>query len=326
MRRTGRSAPRQLCLPIDLAPAPGRPGGRELENQREVEFREMTCRSILTWVDGARAADFFSVNPYRGCEFGCVYCYARYTHEFLDHASSDDFERIVYVKVNAPQVLARELKRKNVLEHGLGLSSATDPYQPAERRFMLTQRLLETLLPYRGLSLSVITKSALVERDAPLLAELARRHEVKVLLSCITVDPALQRALEPRAPTPERRMAALARLSGMGIDTGLILAPILPGLTDSFEQLRATLERARAAGARSVTSQVLFLPTATRPRFLSFLSAFRPALVPHYQEAFRAGRDTPPALRERIEARLERALAAAGFRAEQACEVRGQSS
>ncbi|HCF62691.1 MAG TPA: radical SAM protein [Myxococcales bacterium] len=306
--------PRQLVLPFAArAPAPGRPGGVALERRGGVELVEMTCRSILNWVQGSRASDFYSINPYRGCEHACAYCYARYTHEFLDQPGSADFERRVYVKVNAPEVLVHDLRHAKVYEHGISFGSATDPYQPAEHRFRLTRRLLEGLLPFRGFSLSIVTKSALVERDVELLAELASRHELAVLFSCMTTDPVLQRALEPRASAPERRLQAMARLSAAGVHTELLVAPLMPGLNDGEEALGRLCRRAREAGAVSVFGQALFLFEASRRRFFSWLEQHRPELTEPYRRAFARSRELDREVRDELSDRLTRAAAAAGL-------------
>jgi DNA repair photolyase len=294
-------------------PAAGRPGGRALERRNGTEYREMRCRSILSWADGSRASGFFSANPYRGCEFGCAYCFARYTHDFLDERRWEDFERHVYVKVNAPQALDRDLSRKPALGRELRLGTATDPYQPAERLFGITRSLLERLLRYRGLRISVATKSGLVQRDADLLAELARRHEVHVGVSCASVDAALLRRLEPRSAAPEQRFRAMAALAGRGVKVGLLAAPVLPGLADSSEALTALFRRAREAGASSVLSQALFLPSATKRRFYPWLQENAPELFERYRRAFRGGLEFEGEYRRTLSARVQAAREAAGF-------------
>ena len=305
---------RQLALPFAATkPGPGRPGGQSIERRGGVEFVEMTCRSILNWVQGSRASDFYSVNPYRGCEHACAYCYARYTHEFLGQPGNEDFERRVYVKTNAPEVLARDLRRSRVFEHGISFGSATDPYQPAERRFRLTRSLLEKLLPFRGLSVSIVTKAALVERDVDLLAELAGRHELAVLFSCIGLDPVLQRALEPRACPPERRFEAMARLSAAGVRCELLVAPIMPGLNDAEADLVRLCRRAREAGAVMVFGQALFLLEATRRRFFPWLAEHRPDLADGYRRAFGRGRELDRNYRIKVSDRLTRVADAAGL-------------
>jgi DNA repair photolyase len=292
--------------------SPGRAGERELGAHGGVRYFEMTCRSVLNWVRGKRLSDFYSVNPYRGCEHGCLYCYARYTHEFLDRPAAEDFEGRIYVKVNAPEAFARDLRRAQRLDAGIHIGSATDPYQQAEHRFRLTRRLLEKLLPYRGLSVGIATKSRLVESDADLLSELARRHDLKVVMTCITLDRELQRELEPKAATTESRLETLARLTEHGVPTGLLLAPVLPGINDGEEQCAKLCARAREAGARSVTMQVLFLPVASKRRFFPWLASRSPRLHAWYAKAYR-GREMDSAFRDPLRARLARARAKAGF-------------
>jgi DNA repair photolyase len=307
------SKQQQLVLPLlATQPAPGRPDGRALHERGQTSFVEMTCRSVLNWVEGSRMTDFYSANPYRGCEFGCLYCYARYTHEFLDRAAPEDFVRKVFVKVNAPEAFARDLKRAPHLAAGVHLGSATDPYQPAEARFRLTRRLLERLLPHRNIPLTLATKSVLVERDADLLSELSRRHRVKVVMTCVTLDRDLQRQLEPNAPPTERRLQALASLSARGIEVGMLLAPVLPGLNDAEEDLAALCARAREAGVGAVISQALFLPAASKKSLFPWLQANRPDLYPRYLQAYRAGREFQGPWREAVKARLARARARAG--------------
>lgn len=307
-------APVQLSLSFaNDAPAPGRSGGRALERRNGVEYREMRCRSILSWADGVRASGFFSANPYRGCELGCAYCYARYTHEFLDEARWEDFERHVYVKVNAPQALELDLARKPVLGRELRVGTATDPYQPAERLFGITRALLERLLRYRGLRVSIATKGGLVERDGEILAELARRHEIRVAISCASVDAALLRRLEPRSPAPERRFRAMAALAQRGVAVGLLAAPVLPGLADSREALTALFRRAKEAGASSVLSQVLFLPSASKRRFFPWLQENAPELYERYRRAFGGRMELGGEYRRALAARIEAAREAAGL-------------
>jgi DNA repair photolyase len=308
---------RQLALPfVRTSSAPGKPGGQEIGGPGGVELVEMTCRSVLNLVQNGRIADFYSVNPYRGCEHACAYCYARYTHGFLDQPDAASFERRVYVKVNAPEAFARDLRHCRVLEHRVSFGSATDPYQPAEARFQLTRRMLEKLLPLRGLDVSIITKSPLVERDAELLAGIAARHRVSVIFSCLTLDPTLQRALEPGAAEPERRLEAIARLSAAGVETGLALAPLMPGINDSPQALELLCRRARQAGASFAFGQPLFMLRATRGPFFAWLTAHRPDLLEPYRRAFvsLAGRsELPEPRRIELKERLARALASSGL-------------
>jgi DNA repair photolyase len=310
-----RKTSAQLTLPcLQAAPHLGEHGG--------TRYQEWSSRSILNWVDGTRMRDFYSVNPYRGCEFGCLYCYARYTHEFLDRPLPEDFDRVVYVKTNAPEVFARDLKRAARLSSGLHLGSATDPYQPAEAQFLVTRRMLEKLLPHRGIPVSIATKSALVERDADLLAELARRHPLQVVMTGVTFDEALRQELEPRAPPTERRFQALARLSSLGIPTGLLLAPVLPGLNDSEEDLLAMCRRAREAGVGSLIAQVLFLPGASQRSFRPWLARRHPELLGRYARVLEGRREWDEGYRDELRRRIARARTAAGFGPGDEIEVR----
>ena len=316
-----RQSSRQLTLPLTGTLAPGCPDGAALGGRGGTRYVEMTCRSVLNWVDGVRMHDFYSVNPYRGCEFGCLYCYARYTHEFLDRQEPEDFEQTVFVKVNAAEAFARDLKRAPRLASGLHLGSATDPYQPAEVRFGLTRKMLERLLPHRGIPISLATKSALVERDADLLGELARRHQLQVVMTGVTLDEGVRRELEPRASPTARRFQALARLSARGIKTGLLLAPVLPGVNDGDEALEAMCRSAKEAGVSSLIAQVLFLPEASRRRFQPWLERRFPELLSRYSGALRGNRDWGT-YRDELHKRLGRARATAGFDSREEFEVR----
>lgn len=305
----------QLALPIAAAPAAGRPGGAELDERNATRYVEMTCRSILNWVQGRHLSlsDVFSINPYRGCEFGCAYCYARYTHEYLDLGDWLDFERRIFVKTNADAAMRRDLRRRDVRTHGIAVGTATDPYQPAERIFRVTRRILEALRPLCGIPISITTKSGLIEQDADLLADLSRRHDLEVMFSCVTLDPALQRALEPRAHVPERRFAAMARLAARGVACGVLVAPILPGLSDDDANLRAVLARARDAGATTCAHAVLFLTDASKKRFYPWLKEHAPGLFERYAATYSTRIYETESYREKLHDRLRRLAATLGL-------------
>lgn len=304
----------QLTLPfLEPALAPGTTDGPVLDERNAVSYVEMTCRSILNWSRGGRMQDVFTVNPYRGCEFGCAYCYARYTHEFLELDHWESFERQIFVKANAPSVLAREIRRKDVLGHGIAIGTATDPYQPAERRFRITRRILEGLLPYRDIPISIVTKSGLIERDAELLAELSKRHPVDVLTSCISLDRELLRALERRAATPERRFAAMEKLAAAGVRCGLIVAPVLPGLTDGVDDLTALLGRARSAGASFAIYNVLFLSSSSKKRFFPWLKENAPSLYERYGRDYARGMYEGEEYRAQVRRHMAEAMRRTGF-------------
>lgn len=291
-----------------------RPRQSQLGASAGVSFVEMPARSIVNRVQGTRLSHFFSINPYRGCEHACAYCYARYTHEFLDRKPGEDFERRVYVKVNAPEIFARDLRRcRGVGEEQLLFGSATDPYQPVEARFELTRRMLEKLLPLKGLSVGIVTKSPLVERDLDLIVELSRRHDLELLVSCAFGERASQRALEPRVSAPERRLQTIERFAAHGVEVGLLLAPILPGINDGEAALTDLCRRARDAGARRAFGQTLFLSRATRGPFFEWLAHDRPQLLDGYRRGYAEGMELRADWKAAIEERLWQARRAAGF-------------
>ncbi|MDR0966356.1 MAG: radical SAM protein [Myxococcales bacterium] len=291
-----------------------RPRQAELGASAGVTFIEMPARSILNRVQGTRMSQFFSLNPYRGCEHACAYCYARYTHEFLDQRPGEDFERRVYIKVNAPELFVRDLRRsRGITEQQMLFGGATDPYQPIEARFELTRRMLEKLLPLQGLSVGIVSKSPLIERDLDLLRALAERHDLEILVSLAFGETAVQRALEPRAAAPDRRLQTIERFAQAGIGVGLLLAPILPGINDGQAALTDLCRRARDAGAVRAFGQTLFLGRATKGPFFEWLRQHRPELLDVYRQGYREGLNLRADWREAIEERLWKARRAAGF-------------
>lgn len=303
-------------------PAPGmaaRMGGT-IDARRGVEYRELRAASLVNRFNARPMPFGWTVNPYRGCEMACRYCYARYTHDFLGQGDPDAFERRVYVKKTERGALVAELKR--VRKSGLlvALGTATDPYQPAEARFEVTRRLLEAAREVPGVRLSITTKGTLVARDAELLAEIARDSELSVNFSITTADPALARRLEPRAPRPDLRFDALAALARAGITTRLFMMPVLPLITDGEDNLRALLGAARAAGASAAESNVLFLRPGTRETFFAFLAVEFRQLVPEYERLYAGSAYAPRSYVEMIEARVKRLGAAAGFPTRTRCD------
>src|SRR5271170_7424340 len=202
-----------------------------LEPIRDVEFLTMPVRQILNRCTSPRMHFRWTINPYRGCEFGCVYCYARYTHEFLELRDPMDFERRIFVKLKAAEVLARTLAKTPLGSDQIAIGTATDPYQPAERKFQLTRSMLRVLASIGGLDLSITTKSGLIVRDLDLLKEINGRSRLSVNFSLITLKRNLQRMLEPRAPRPLLRLKALNELTNAGIQCNLLMMPMIPGLT-----------------------------------------------------------------------------------------------
>jgi len=241
-----------------------------------------------------------SVNPYRGCEHGCVYCYARPTHAYLGLSPGIDFETRLYAKENAAELLDRELRRPGYAPALLALGANTDPYQPIEREHRITRSVLETLAAFRH-PVSITTKSALVTRDIDILQDLAREGLVRVWFSVATLDRPIARTLEPRASTPGRRLAALRALREAGIPCGVIVAPIIPALTDS--SLENVLEAAAHAGADQASYVVLRLPLEVRDLFVEWLQEHFPLRAAHVMsliQQLRNGRDNQVEFGERM--------------------------
>jgi DNA repair photolyase len=237
------------------------------------QFFEDTSRRILATNDSPDVPFDASVNPYRGCEHGCIYCYARPTHEYLGFSAGLDFETKIFVKKDAPALLRQELAAPRWQPQVLGLSGVTDCYQPIERKLGLTRGCLEVLVEARN-PVGVVTKNHLVTRDGDLLAELARHQAAAVYLSITTLDAGLARRLEPRASHPDQRLAAIAELTARGIPVGVLAAPMIPGLTD--HELPAILEAAAKAGATSAGFIPVRLPGAVAGLFESWLEQHFP--------------------------------------------------
>ena len=278
----------EATLPLfpEAALGPSEPALETLGRHGDVEYREMPVREILTRNKGSRMPWQWSINPYRGCEFACSYCYARYTHDYLGLDPRRDFEKRIFVKTGAREALERKLKRASLRGESVAIGTVTDPYQPAERRQGVTRSLLETLRGAAGLDLTIATKSPLILRDLPLLTELDRRHTVTVNVTVTTADPELARRIEPQAPDPRARLRAIARLAGEGIATRLYCMPILPRITDHATVLAPLLEAAREAGAFDVVGAPLVLRRAARLRFWPWLRAEFPELVPSYKRLY----------------------------------------
>jgi len=235
-------------------------------------FRD-TSRSVITTNRSPDVGFEISVNPYRGCEHGCIYCYARPYHEYLGLSAGLDFETMLFAKADAPGLLARELSAPRYEPQTLVLSGITDPYQPVEKELGITRGCLEVLAHF-GNPVSVITKNHLVTRDLDILSELARKRAAAVYLSVTTLDPELRRHMEPRTSSPERRLEAVRALSAAGIPTGVMVAPVIPGLTD--HEIPRILEAAAEAGATQAGYIVLRLPYAVAPLFERWLETHFP--------------------------------------------------
>lgn len=262
---------------------------------------------------------FWSLNPYVGCEFGCSYCYARYVHRYVAERSPGcgaapvDFERRIFVKREAADVLGRTLKPSRLGGASIAIGTATDPYQPAERRFKVTRQVLERLAQFHGLRIGLITKSPLVARDVDVFRRLAERNDVTVHCSLVAVDVPLVRKIEPRSPAPPARLRALARLAAAGIHAGVMIAPVLPGITDDVPHLRALLRAAKDAGAAFAHCSPLRLYPAIRPRFLPLVARDFPALLPRYERAFDEHGELSVAYATALERRVGGLRREAGF-------------
>lgn len=256
-----------------------------IDNGHLVEYRDLKIRSILSDSTSKRMMFAKSINPYRGCEFGCRYCYARYTHEFMEMKDPKDFEKIIFIKQNAAWMLRQELRSIRPGEE-IAIGTATDPYQPIERRAGVTRSLLEVLAERSGLHIGIVTKSTLIERDIDLLSRISARNQLTLHLTVTTADPQLARILEPRAPRPDLRLKTVKHLREAGLQAGILCSPIFPGITDSLSALNEMAAKARLADASFFYAQPLFLKPCSKGVFLDFLRQHFPSLVSSYERRF----------------------------------------
>jgi DNA repair photolyase len=262
-----------------------------------IEFKAMEVRSILNKSVSKRQLSLaHSINPYRGCEFACRYCYARYTHEFMapkpgveaggvDLRSPEAFERLIFMKQNAAWLLEQEL-RKIDPAHEIALGTATDPYQPIERRARITRSLLEVFARHSGYRLGIISKSRLIVRDIDLLTQIAERNTLVLHTTITTPDAGLARLLEPRAPRPDLRFEAVRKLRAAGLTAGILCSPLLPGITDSEAAIDAVAKRAAEAGASFFAAGPLFLKPCSKPTYFDFVERHFPELKKDYEKRF----------------------------------------
>ena len=286
--------------------------GELLAAKRAVEYFELPTRSLLNRTS-ERMPFQWTINPYRGCEFGCVYCYARYTHEFMELDAVSGFERKIFAKRFFAASLAAEL-RKIDRKDWIAIGTATDPYQPAERRFEVTREILKVFAAGRGRRLSVTTKSDLVLRDLELFRQIARANVFHVNFTLTTMDEGLARLLEPRATRPELRIASARRLAESGIQVGVFPNPIMPLLTDGEDSLDAVARAAKEAGATFLGGGLLFLKPCAKRVFLPFLERHFPHLAPEYERLYRTGAFLRGEYAERIREWLKRVRARHGLR------------
>ena len=274
--------------------------GESVRQGHEVEYFTLPVRSLLNRCVSRRQMPFtWTINPYRGCEFACKYCYARYTHEFMEMRDGIEFEQKIYAKQHAAELLRQEIRKVKPGEQ-IAIGTATDPYQPIERKLEITRAILEEFARHSGLELGIVTKSALVARDIDLLKQIAQGNEIFVNFTITTTDTELARILEPRAPRPDLRLEALRKLREAGIGAGVICAPVLPGITDSPKQLESVVRGAADAGANYVYANPLFLKPCSAAVFMPFLRENFPHLVTDYELRFKDRSFLSPAYRKRI--------------------------
>lgn len=286
--------------------------GETLAEKSSVRYVELPTRRYITRCSSPRMPFSFTINPYRGCEFGCKYCYARYTHEFLELRESEQFENEIFAKQWNAAAFRAELRRIPREEH-IAIGTATDPYQPAERRFGLTRRMLEVFTEERGLRLSITTKSDLVARDAALLRQVARRNVVYIHMTVTTLDARLARLLEPRAPRPDLRLAAVRTLADAGIQVGVFASPILPAINDGATELVALAMEAKHCGAIHFGGAPLFLKPCAAKVFLPFLEQEFPALAARYRRVFGQRAYVTEDYKQRVSERVSAARQKAGL-------------
>jgi DNA repair photolyase len=277
---------------------------------RGIEFIETEAKSVINRVPGNFLPFNWTINPYRGCSHACSYCFARTTHTYMDMNAGRDFETKIVVKVNAAQVLRRQLGGRSWKGEHIAMGTGTDPYQRAEGRYRLMRGIIRALIDYRN-PFSILTKGTLVLRDLDLLVEAAKVAEVATALSIGTLDEEVWRTTEPGTPHPRRRLEAVAALNDAGIPCGILMAPVLPGISDRPDQLRAVVEGAIEAGATHVSPIMLHLRPGVREEFLPWLAEHHPDLVARYERAY-AKPYGPASDRRALGARVGRMVDAAG--------------
>ncbi len=303
------------CVPAGPAAAPQHLVGiarlaaaaPQVDEGHQIEFRGLPVRSLLNRTVSKRRLRFsWSINPYRGCEFACRYCYARYTHEYMELRKPEDFERRIFVKENAAWLLRQELRQVKPGEE-IAIGTATDPYQPIERRARVMHSILEVLAEKQDLQIGIVSKSNLIERDIALLQRVAARNKLVLHTTITTRDAALARLLEPRAPRPDLRFRAVKRLRAAGLRAGILCSPLLPGLTDTGKAMNGMAEAAKAANASFLYAQPLFLKPCSKEIYLEFIREHFPHLEKLYRERFDSAAFVPKAYYERTQELLRAA-------------------
>jgi DNA repair photolyase len=274
--------------------------GESLREGHNVEYFTLPNKSLLNRCVSNRQMSFtWTINPYRGCEFGCRYCYARYTHEFMEMRDGMEFEQKIYVKQHAAGLLRHELRRVKP-DEAIALGTATDPYQPAERRYEVTRGILEEFTLHRGFELGIVTKSNLIVRDLDLLKEVAKANRLSVHVTITTLDIDLARILEPRAPRPDMRLDAVRALAQAGLRVGVSCSPVVPSVTDAPKDLESLIHAVADAGADYVFANPLFLKPCSAAVFLPFLQENFPHLAENYRRRYHDRAFLPTAYAKRL--------------------------
>ena len=289
--------------------------GESLRQGHEVKYFTLPVRSLLNRCTGSRMPFTWTINPYRGCEFACKYCYARYTHEFMEMRDGAEFEQKIFVKQHAADLLRQELRQVKPGEE-IAIGTATDPYQPAERRFEVTRAIVEELARHRGLEIGIVTKSNLILRDVEVLRQISESNQLFVNLTVTTLNVDLARILEPRAPRPDLRLEAVRKLNEAGVNAGVICAPVLPGITDSPRDLEAVVRATAEAGGKYVFANSLFLKPCSAAVFLPFLEEKFPQLVESYRQRYHDRAFLPASYRKRLSQLMARLRQKYGIRSD----------
>ena len=278
---------------------------------RGITFIESEAKTIINHVPGNAMPFSWTINPYRGCSHACTYCFARVTHTYMDMSAGADFETKIVVKINAPDVLRAQLRSRRWHGDHIAMGTATDPYQRAEGRYQLMRGIITALIDYRN-PFSILTKGTLILRDLDLLKEAAKITDVSTAFSIGTLDEDAWRASEPGTPHPRARMDAVAALNDADIPCGVMLAPILPGITDAPEKMRAVVEAAIAAGATHVTPILLHLRPVVREEYMGWLQATHPTLVTRYEHMYARSAYGPKEDRNALGKTVGKLIVAAG--------------
>jgi DNA repair photolyase len=326
---TADCPPPQLQIPraplVGIARLAAQSAAAETKRQsaEKPEYFLLPVKSILNRCDSNRVPFEWTINPYRGCEFACKYCYARYTHEYME-IDGGDFEKKIFMKQDAAALLARDVSQKYSYEskalgytkaEHIAIGTATDPYQPAEREYGVTRACLEELAKRDGLSISVITKSNQIVRDIDILKVIASKSALAINITVTTLKPRLAHLLEPCAPRPDLRLSAMKELREAGLHVGVSASPVLPGITDGEGELERVAEAAKAAGAEWFFSGVLFLMPASAKQFLPFVREKFPGLAKQYDDWYRRNGYAPEEYRRKVSERVLRIRQKCGFAA-----------